>query len=100
MEIVGEFDGGAAIGFVEFANEAERIERVVGARIAITKIVSEERAPASAERDASAGEPTVWVEEFAGLAKIERLGAIARSAGEVGVESEDGVDIESIGSDE
>lgn len=41
LEIVGEFDGGAAIGFVELADEAEWIEGFVPVRIAIAEIVGE-----------------------------------------------------------
>ncbi len=100
MEVVGEFDGGAAVDIVEFADQAERIEAGISQRVTIAKIIGEQSAPASAEADAAAGEPFFFVEEIGGLAEIGRLRAVLERAGKVGVELEDGVSIERVGGDE
>lgn len=41
LKIVGKFDSRSALGFIEFANQTERIKGTVTVRVAIAKIVGE-----------------------------------------------------------
>ena len=61
MEIVGEFDGGTAVGFIEFADEVERIEGRIAVGIAVAEIVGKQGAPTGAEADAASGMPLALV---------------------------------------
>ena len=60
--VVGELDGGNAIGAGEFADEADGLEGVFAAGMAAAEVVGEQRAPAGGEADAAV-EVLVQVED-------------------------------------
>ena len=71
--VVGELDGGDAVGAGEFADERNGGEGVFVAGVAVAEVVGEQRAPAGGETDAAV---------------------------EVLVEADDVVDVEAVGGDE
>ena len=97
LEIVGKFYGGAAVGIVELADQAEGIEIHATVRIAIAEIVGQERAPAGAETNAAAGGPLFPIEKVAGLAEIGGSVACVNFPGEMGVQGENSVGVEAVG---
>ena len=52
LEIVGEFDCWPALRIVELAHQAQRIKSAVASRIAVAKIIRQQRSPSCAEVDA------------------------------------------------
>ena len=97
--VVRELYGRAAVDFAEFADEADGVEAVVAAGIAVAKIVGEVGAPAGAETDAVGGGPLAFVKKVGGAAEVGSGGAVADCAGEVGVKREDAVDVERVRGD-
>src|SRR5579859_3032177 len=99
LEIVGKLHGGPAVGVVELADQAQRVEIHAAVGIAVAEIVGQQRAPARAEADAAAGRPLLFVHEVAGLAKIG--GSISRMnfSGKMGVQAKNCVGVKPIRGD-
>src|SRR5258708_11078947 len=100
FKIVGKFYRGFALDVVEFAHQAYRIEIATALRIAIAKIVGQQSAPTRAETDASFGNPFSLVEKVAGLPEIARRSAVANGSGKMGMQTENGIHIEGVRSNE
>ena len=100
LEIVGEFDGGAAIGFVEFADEAERIERCRHRGLQSRKsLVSRVPQPAL-KRMRRRGSQRRIVEEIGCVAEIGRAERHCETRREISMQAENGIHVQGVGSDE
>src|SRR5271170_733844 len=98
--VIGKLDCRPAIGVVELADQACRIEGVIAARVTVAEIVRQQSAPACAEADAPLRKPLFLVEKIAGIVKIRGRGPIAQGSSKIRMKTEDLVHIERIRRDE
>src|SRR6266481_168642 len=100
LKVVGEFHCRLAIRIVELAHQTYRIEVAAVLRIAVAKIIGQQRAPTRAETDAPLGNPFCLIEKVARLSKIDRRSAVADCPGKMGMQSQNRVHIEGVRSNE
>src|SRR6266567_3595828 len=98
--VIRELHGGPAFHFAELANQADGVEAPVALRIAVAKIIREERAPSGAEADARFWSPPVRILKICAAAKIYRRCVSKYLAAEIRMKGEDAVHVERIGGDE
>src|SRR5580658_7357677 len=94
LKAIGKLHCWLAISIVELAYEIYRIETAAAPRIAVAKIVGQQRAPTGAETDALFGKPFTLIEEVACLPKVGRRSAVANRPGKIGMQSQNRVHIE------
>ena len=100
LKVVGKLHCRLAIGVVEFAHQVYRMEAASALRIAVAEIIGQQRAPTRAETDAPFRNPFPRIEEVACLPKIRGRSAVANRPGKTGMQSQNSVHIERIGSNE
>ena len=100
FKVIGKFHCWLAIGIVELAHQTYRIEVAAALRIAVAKIIGQQRAPTRTETDAPLGNPFCLIEKVARLSKIGRRSAVAHGPGKMGMQPPNRVHIEGVGSNE
>ena len=96
LKVVGKFHGWLAIGIIELAHQTQRVKVVTALRIAVAKIIGQQRAPTRTEPDAALGKPFFLIEKVARLVEIFGRSAIANRPGKMGMQSENRVHIEGV----
>src|SRR2546429_3964379 len=71
FKVIGKFHCWLAIGIVELAHQTYRIEIATALRIAVAKIIGQQRAPTRAETDTPFGNPFPLIEKVARLRSEE-----------------------------